>query len=217
MYNSVIATSNTAIIVNSVVVLFVMEIDEAIFAALEAISDKLTEHTAEAESGELSKLKKELGDQRRELERKMKEELDNQRKELERKMKEELEHQRAQIAFLIKDELERQTAQRVTQQGEIHDHMKDLRMLPEELEAMQESQAGVTDAAATSTSNIESSDWEGEVDQIPLTCESGVKGKDIVESEAPAATTTKSSKTTPQCTAENSKLKYQSGDNAAYF
>ena len=62
MYNSVIATSNTAIVVNSVIVLFVMEIDECIFAAFNAINDKWTEHAAESE--EISKMKKELERQR---------------------------------------------------------------------------------------------------------------------------------------------------------
>ena len=157
MYNNVIATSNTAIIVNSVVVLFVMEIDEVIFSALDAISDKLTEHAAETEEAT-----------------KMKKELDDKRKELERKMNEELEQKRAQIASLEEEiddqrkDLEQQRAQIVSQQKEIDDQRKDLQMLREAVEAIQESQAAVADTVTEATSNIESTDWEGEGDLIPL-------------------------------------------------
>ena len=42
VYNDAIATSNTNIILNSVVVLFVMDMDEKIFAAIEAINEKWT-------------------------------------------------------------------------------------------------------------------------------------------------------------------------------
>jgi len=49
IYNKAIATSTTDIIVNSVVVLFVMELDEWIFAALEACSEKWTAHSAESD------------------------------------------------------------------------------------------------------------------------------------------------------------------------
>eukprot|EP00985_Skeletonema_marinoi_P008780 scaffold4015_cov200-Skeletonema_marinoi.AAC.11 len=49
IYNKAIATSNTEIIVNSVVVLFVMDLDEWIFAALKACNEKWTEHAADAE------------------------------------------------------------------------------------------------------------------------------------------------------------------------
>eukprot|EP00985_Skeletonema_marinoi_P013750 scaffold6859_cov100-Skeletonema_marinoi.AAC.6 len=48
VYNSAIATSNTDIIVNSVIVLFVMEMDEWIFSTLEAINEKWTKHAAES-------------------------------------------------------------------------------------------------------------------------------------------------------------------------
>eukprot|EP00984_Skeletonema_dohrnii_P010978 scaffold4339_cov100-Skeletonema_dohrnii-CCMP3373.AAC.3 len=48
IYNKAIATSNTEIIVNSVVVLFVMDLDEWIFAALEACKEKWTAHAADS-------------------------------------------------------------------------------------------------------------------------------------------------------------------------
>jgi len=79
VYNSVIATSNTAMIVNSVVVLFVMEIDECIFAALNAINGKWTEHADESE--DVSKMKEELDRQRAQI-TSQQEEIDNQRKDL---------------------------------------------------------------------------------------------------------------------------------------
>ena len=59
MYNSAIATSNTDIIVNSVVVLFVMEIDEYIFSALDAINEKLTKHASDSESSSEEEAEKE--------------------------------------------------------------------------------------------------------------------------------------------------------------
>ena len=49
VYNHAIATSNTNIILNSVVVLFIMDMDEKIFAAIEAWNDKWTAHVAESE------------------------------------------------------------------------------------------------------------------------------------------------------------------------
>ena len=49
IYNKAIATSNTDIIVNSVVVLFVMDLDEWIFAALKACNEKWTKHAADSE------------------------------------------------------------------------------------------------------------------------------------------------------------------------
>ena len=47
MYNRAIATSNTNIILNAVVVLFVMDMDEYIFSALEATNARWTKHTEE--------------------------------------------------------------------------------------------------------------------------------------------------------------------------
>ena len=62
VYNNVIASSNTEMILNSVVVLFVMEIDEKIFSALGAINSKWTGE-ADAEE-ELSKMKDDIERQR---------------------------------------------------------------------------------------------------------------------------------------------------------
>ena len=79
MINSAIATSNTEIIINSVIVLFVMEIDEHIFAAFNAINDKWTDHAAESE--EVSEMRKELERQRAQI-ASQQEEIDNQRRDL---------------------------------------------------------------------------------------------------------------------------------------
>ena len=49
IYNKALATKNTEIIVNSVIILFVMEIDEAIFSAVVAINEKWAKHAAESE------------------------------------------------------------------------------------------------------------------------------------------------------------------------
>jgi uncharacterized coiled-coil protein SlyX len=46
VYNTAIATSNTELIMNSVFVLFIMELDEWIFSDLEAINEKWTKHAA---------------------------------------------------------------------------------------------------------------------------------------------------------------------------
>ena len=72
MYNNAIATSTSEIIINSVVVLFIMEIDEYIFSALEAINDKWTKHAsgsdAEAEKeGAIEKLKEEIALQKAQI------------------------------------------------------------------------------------------------------------------------------------------------------
>jgi len=97
VYNSVIATSNTAMIVNSVVVLFIMEIDEYIFAALNAINDKWTEHAADSE--EVSKIKEEL--------------------------EKKLERQRGQIASQ-QEEIDNQQTQITSQQEELVSQQKEL-------------------------------------------------------------------------------------------
>ncbi|KAK1744100.1 leucine-rich repeat domain-containing protein [Skeletonema marinoi] len=78
VYNKAIATSNTAIIANSVIVLFIMEIDEYIFSAVDAINDKWTEHAADTK---VSDMEKEIARQRAQIESQQ-EEIDNQRKDL---------------------------------------------------------------------------------------------------------------------------------------
>jgi len=85
VYNKAIATSNTAIIANSVIVLFIMEIDEYIFSAVDAINDKWTEHAADTK---VSDMEKEIARQRAQIESQQREiesqqgEIDNQRKDL---------------------------------------------------------------------------------------------------------------------------------------
>eukprot|EP00984_Skeletonema_dohrnii_P032138 scaffold25631_cov79-Skeletonema_dohrnii-CCMP3373.AAC.2 len=85
VYNNAIATSNTDIIVNSVIVLFIMEIDEYIFAALEASNKKWTAHVAESEDSslvtEVSEMKVEFELQRAQIESQQ-EQIDNQQEQI---------------------------------------------------------------------------------------------------------------------------------------
>ena len=73
VYNKAIATSNTDIIVNSVVVLFVMEVDEWIFAGLEAWNEKWTAHSSDSESSsdkkgdEVAEMKDEIACQKAQI------------------------------------------------------------------------------------------------------------------------------------------------------
>ena len=52
IYNAAISTSNSEIFVNSVIILFIMELDKGVFSALEACNPRWTERFAE--SGDLS-------------------------------------------------------------------------------------------------------------------------------------------------------------------
>eukprot|EP00984_Skeletonema_dohrnii_P005545 scaffold1955_cov106-Skeletonema_dohrnii-CCMP3373.AAC.13 len=78
VYNRAIATSNTDIIVNSVVVLFIMDLDEWIFFSLDAINEKWTEHAADAD---VSEMREEIARQRAQLASQQKE-IDDLRDDL---------------------------------------------------------------------------------------------------------------------------------------
>ena len=54
VYNGAIATSNTDIIINSVEILFVMELDEWLFAGLEAWNENWTKHASDSEGAATS-------------------------------------------------------------------------------------------------------------------------------------------------------------------
>mmetsp|Transcript_15750 Transcript_15750/g.26827 ORF Transcript_15750/g.26827 Transcript_15750/m.26827 type:complete len:387 (+) Transcript_15750:3-1163(+) len=177
VYNKAIATSNTAIIANSVIVLFIMEIDEYIFSAVDAINDKWTEHAADKE---VSKMKKEIARQRAQIELADKE------------------------VSKMKDEIARQRAQIESQQEEIDNQRKDLRMLREAVEKIQESQTVAAVASASDSESAECEDNTGaqqveeQVDQITMPSEAEQK---IQELNAAAST---SSNTTSACTAHES-------------
>lgn len=96
VYNIAIATANTEIIANSVIVLFVMEIDENIFSALDAINGKWTAHAAESE--EVSTMKEEIERQRKKITFQQ-EQIDNQREDL-RMLHEVVETMQSQVAYL---------------------------------------------------------------------------------------------------------------------
>eukprot|EP00984_Skeletonema_dohrnii_P033126 scaffold28633_cov67-Skeletonema_dohrnii-CCMP3373.AAC.3 len=104
VYNNAIATSNTEIIANSVIVLFIMEIDEYIFAALEASNEKWTEHAADKE---VFKMKEEIARQTAELES-QKEKIDNQQEEIDNQQ-EEIDNQRKDLRML------RETVEKIQQ------------------------------------------------------------------------------------------------------
>ncbi|KAK1733561.1 leucine-rich repeat protein [Skeletonema marinoi] len=63
VYNKAIATSNTDIIVNSVIVLFAMDVDEWIFSTLEAINDNWTSHSSASDD----EMKDKIASQQEEL------------------------------------------------------------------------------------------------------------------------------------------------------
>mmetsp|Transcript_15753 Transcript_15753/g.26832 ORF Transcript_15753/g.26832 Transcript_15753/m.26832 type:complete len:401 (+) Transcript_15753:3-1205(+) len=175
VYNKAIATSNTAIIANSVIVLFIMEIDEYIFSAVDAINDKWTEHAADKE---VSKMKKEIARQRAQIELADKE------------------------VSKMKDEIARQRAQIESQQGEINNQRKDLGMLREAVEKIQKSQAAAVTASA---SDSESAECEGDtggqlMEQVDQSCTMpSTEEQDTQELKAAA-----SSNTITQCTAHAS-------------
>ncbi|KAK1744106.1 leucine-rich repeat protein [Skeletonema marinoi] len=177
VYNSAIATSNTAIIANSVIVLFIMEIDEYTFSAVDAINEKWTEHAADKE---VSKMKKEIAMQRAQIELADKE------------------------VSKMKDEIARQRAQIESQQEEIDNQRKDLRMLREAVEKIQESQTVAAVASASDSESAECEDNTGaqqveeQVDQITMPSEAEQK---IQELNAAAST---SSNTTSACAAHES-------------
>ena len=122
MYNRAIATSNTDIIINSVAVLFVMEIDERVFSALEAGNEKWTSHAAETEDSSSD--------------------ADTGNKSLTPEMKEE-------IAFQ-KEQIESQEKKLMLQEEQMKRQSEDIKMLREAVKQMQESQtASATSSAIT--------------------------------------------------------------------
>ncbi len=114
VYNKAIATSYTEIIANSVIVLFVMDLDEYIFASLKACNRKWTAHASDSESDSDSEAEKEGSIE---------------------EMREELRLQKTQIA-IQQEELMLQKDQMAKQNGEIA-------MLRKAVQRMEESFAGV--------------------------------------------------------------------------
>ncbi len=119
VYNRAIATSDTDIIVNSVIVLFVMDLDEWIFASLKACNKSWTAHASDSDSSSDAQAEKEGAI---------------------KKMKEEIALQKAQIASQ-QEELMLQKDQMARQNDEIA-------KLSESMQRMQESFAVVSAAAA---------------------------------------------------------------------
>ena len=97
VYNKAIATSNTDIIVNSVEILFIMDLDEWLFAGLEAWNENWTKHASDSEGASSNVVAEERGETE--------------------EMKEEIALQKVQIAdqqkelVLQKDQMTRQNDQ----------------------------------------------------------------------------------------------------------
>eukprot|EP00984_Skeletonema_dohrnii_P027847 scaffold17539_cov76-Skeletonema_dohrnii-CCMP3373.AAC.2 len=70
VYNQIVSKNNADLIVNSVIILFVMEMDERVFSALAASNEKWTAHADNSDSGSASEIEK------------MKEKIESQEKEL---------------------------------------------------------------------------------------------------------------------------------------
>ena len=134
IYNKALATKNTEIIVNSVIILFVMEIDEAIFSAVVAINEKWAKHAAESE--ELASTSESSGSGGRAQAQALK---DNEVVE----MKDEIALQRTQITTQ-REQIETQTAeieilkaQIATQKVELAEQKKQTDLLSEAVQKIQ--------------------------------------------------------------------------------
>jgi len=138
VYNKAIATSNTEIIVNSVIVLFVMEFDEWNFSIMGAINEKWTNHEAESEE---TKESEEEGGKEDEMK---KDEVGAIDKRCEEK---------GDIIAEMKAEIASQNEQISSQQDIINAQGKQLEKLSEIVQKMQESQA----AAAAMISTLRTS------------------------------------------------------------
>jgi uncharacterized protein HemX len=81
VYNKAIATTDTEMIANSVIVLFVMELDEWIFSDLEAINEEWTAHAAKSNdtsSDTVNEMKEEIALQKARIESQQEQIVDQQ-------------------------------------------------------------------------------------------------------------------------------------------
>jgi len=116
IYNRAIATSNTELIVNSVIILFVMELDEWIFSDLEAINEKWTKHSSNgSESDRGTRLDTDEAGE-------------------------------GSIIDEMKEEIALQKVQITSQQGQIASLQEDLRMLHEMVERLQAAASPASDS-----------------------------------------------------------------------
>ncbi len=167
VYNKAIATRNTELIVNSVVVLFVMEMDEYIFAALKAVNEKWAAH---AEDNTIDKMKKEIDKQ-----------IESQQEEL-RKLRVAVHKMTSRYASVIqthnrwnrsmrlmqkiqesqvaaqqeqnanqREEIRQRIQEARSSQQEIANQREDLRVLCETVQRIREEQAAVAATAAATT------------------------------------------------------------------
>ena len=154
VYNDAIATSNTEIIVNSVVVLFIMDLDEYIFALLEACNAKWTGHASDSDSED----------------NRSDEEARNVSSITE--MKEEIARQKTQIASQ-QEELMRQRDQVAKQNDEITKLCGIVQQIQGSLmQSIPQSQSPLFESVTTQTSELEDASLErdagrdGSVDEV---------------------------------------------------
>eukprot|EP00985_Skeletonema_marinoi_P001046 scaffold430_cov73-Skeletonema_marinoi.AAC.10 len=142
VYNKAIATSNTDIIVNSVIILFVMELDEWIFSALEASNKKWTEHADDSES--CSDPEAEKGDEIEE----MKDEIASQKAQIE-SQQEEITSQQGELEILRS-----QQEELMLLQDQVARHDDEVEMLREAMKNIQESLAAAAPTASAPQSPV---------------------------------------------------------------
>ena len=118
IYNKAIATSNTDIIVNSVIVLFVMDLDEWIFNLLEACNKNWTAHASGVEAekeGAVKEMKEEMALQKTQI-ADQQEELEMLRSQQEKSALE-MEEKIAMLRETVEKLLESQEAAAATSSG----------------------------------------------------------------------------------------------------
>jgi len=142
VYNMAIATSNTDIIINSVVVLFIMDLDEYIFALLEACNDKWTAHTSDSEETSSD------------------EEARNESESSITEMKKEIERQKTQIASQ-QEELMLQRDQVARQNDEIARLREVVQQMQVSLvQSIPQSQSPPNESVTTQTAGLEDESLE---------------------------------------------------------
>jgi hypothetical protein len=179
VYNMAIATRNTELILNSVVVLFVMDMDEWIFATLEAANEKWTAHAADGSEDTNS-------------------DIEARSESIIAEMKEEMTRQSEQIESQ-QEQITSQQEQITSQQEQITSQQEELRMLRELVEKIQQSQAAAAAAAAAAFTTTTASDSESiseyeddtnarqmeQSDEITMPCD----GEQNIQAPQAAATT----------------------------
>mmetsp|Transcript_11775 Transcript_11775/g.23666 ORF Transcript_11775/g.23666 Transcript_11775/m.23666 type:complete len:185 (+) Transcript_11775:203-757(+) len=142
LYNKGISKSNTELIVNSVIIHFVMEMDERVFSALAASNEEWTAHASDTEA--LLDMKEDIALVEGQI-ASQQDEIASQRDEI-ASQQAEIASQQAELGILRS-----QQDQLMLQQEEVARQRDKITMLEEAVQKMQEAQAAV---AATSSESI---------------------------------------------------------------